>query len=194
MEFKTDKVVLISHYSAVKPFKCNIVDTSDSTMTIRLTKQFSILNFIEGDPAVIIINEKDSVINIGCNIIYISPKENLLKLKIDTIEPGSEMRLHERHPVSLYADVRRKGKDKKYIAVIKDMSAFGIKIYSKESFYLNDILQIDLYMQQKIIFLKGIILRKNQHKDLFEYGLRIEYDSYDTLNYIQTFIKNLSNE
>ncbi|HEY9060005.1 MAG TPA: PilZ domain-containing protein [Pseudobacteroides sp.] len=191
---KTDKIVLISHYSAVKPFRCDIIDASDSSITLRLTKQFSILNFLEGDPAVIMIKEQNNLINIGCNVTSIDSKANIIKLRIDTIEPGSEMRLHERKPVSLYADVRQKGKDKKYIAVIKDISAFGIKIYSKESFYVNDILQIDLYMQQKIIFLKAVILRKIPHKDFFEYGMRIEYESYETLNFIQTYIKNLSED
>lgn len=194
MELKTDKIVLISHYSAVKPFRCDIMDASDSSITLRLTKQFSILNFLEGDPAVIMIKEQNNLINIGCNVTSIDSKANIIKLRIDTIEPGSEMRLHERKPVSLYADVRQKGKDKKYIAMIKDISAFGLKIYSKESFYVNDTLQIDLYMQQKIVFLKAVILRKIPHKDFFEYGMRIEYESYETLNFIQTYIKNLSED
>ncbi|KNY29812.1 PilZ domain-containing protein [Pseudobacteroides cellulosolvens] len=194
MELKTDKIVLVSHYSAVKPFRCDIIDASDSSITLRLTKQFSILNFLEGDPAVIMIKEQNNIINIGCNVTSIEPKANVIKLRIDTIEPGSELRLHERKPVSLYADVRKKGKDKKYIAIIKDISAFGLKIYSKETFYLNDVLQFDLYMQHKIIFLKAVILRKIPHKDFFEYGMRIEYESYETLNFIQTYIKNLSED
>lgn len=194
MELKTDKIVLVSHYSAVKPFRCDIIDASDSSITLRLTKQFSILNFLEGDPAVIMIKEQNNIINIGCNVTSIESKANIIKLRIDTIEPGSELRLHERKPVSLYADVRKKGKDKKYIAIIKDISAFGLKIYSKESFYVNDVLQIDLYMQQKIIFLKAVILRKIPHKDFFEYGMRIEYESYETLNFIQTYIKSLSED
>jgi hypothetical protein len=194
MELKSDKVVLISHYSAVRPFRCDIIDATDSSITLRLTKQFSIQNFLEGDPAVIIIKELNNIINIGCNVTSIDPKGNIIKLRIDTIEPGSELRLHERKPVSLYADIRKKGKDKKSVAVIKDISAFGLKIYSKELFCVNDILQIDLYLQQKIIFLKTQILRKIDHKNFFEYGLRIEYESYETLNFIQTYIKSLSED
>ncbi len=192
MELKTDKIVLVSHYSAIKPFRCDIVDASDSSITLRLTKQFSILNFQEGDPAVIMIKEQNNIINIGCNVTSIEPKANIIKLHIDSIEPGSELRLHERKPVSLYADVRKKGKDKKYIAIIKDISVFGLKIYSKESFFLNDVLQFDLYIQQKIIFLKAVILRITPHKDFIEYGMRIEYESFETLNFIQGYIKNLS--
>jgi len=194
MELKTDKVVLVSHYSAVKPFRCDIIDASDSSITLRLTKQFSILNFHEGDPAVIMVKEQSNIIKIGCNVTSIEPRKNIVKFKIDTIEPGSELRLHERKPVSLYADIRKKGKDKKHIATIKDISSFGLKIYSKESFSVNDILQIDLYMQQKIVFLKAVILRKIYHEDFFEYGLRIEYESFETLNYIQEYIKSLSED
>jgi len=192
MEFKNEKIALINHYSAVRPFKCEIVDASDSSITLQLIKQYSTMNFLEGDPVVIVIKEGEAVINIGCNVTSINSKSNSITLKIDSIEPGSEMRLHERHPVSLYADVRLKGKDKKYIAVVKDLSHFGIKIYCKESFHINDVLQIDLYLQQKMVFLKGIILRNVSHSYFNEYGLRIEYESYDTLYFVQNFIKNLN--
>jgi len=114
--------------------------------------------------------------------------------QIDTIEPGSELRLHERKPVSLYADIRKRGKDKKHLATIKDISIFGLKIYTKESFSVNDILEIDMYMQPKVIFLKAVILRKKSHEDFFEYGLRIEYERFETLNFIKDYIKGLSEE
>ncbi|HOV24788.1 MAG TPA: PilZ domain-containing protein [Pseudobacteroides sp.] len=194
MELKVDKVVLVSHYSAVKPFRCDIIDSSDSSITLRLTRQFPVLNFREGDPAVITIKEQDNIIKIGCNVISIDSRRNILKFQIDTIEPGSELRLHERKPVSLYADIRKRGKDKKHLATIKDISIFGLKIYSKESFSVNDILEIDLYMLQKVIFLKAVILRKISHEDYFEYGLRIEYERFETLNFIKDYIKSLSED
>jgi len=68
MELKVDKVVLVSHYSAVKPFRCDIIDSTESSITLRLSRQLPILNFLEGDPAVITIKEQNSVIKIGCNV------------------------------------------------------------------------------------------------------------------------------
>lgn len=192
MQFKAENSVSICHYSTVNPFKCEIIKTDDDTLTIKLVKQFAFLDFLEGDPAVIIIKEREKVYNIGCNIISIKPKENILVLRIDSLEPEAEQRRHERHPVSLYADVRLKGKDRKYIAIVKDISFFGMKIFCKESFDLDETLQMDLYMQQKIIFIRAIVLRKTAYPHYYEYGLRIEYDNYDTLNYIKMYIKNLS--
>jgi len=185
MELKVDKVVLVSHYSAVKPFRCDIIDSTESSITLRLSRQLPILNFLEGDPAVITIKEQNSVIKIGCNVTSIDSRKNIVVFQIDTIEPGSELRLHERKPVSLYADIRKRGKDKKHLATIKDISIFGLKIYTKESFSVNDILEIDMYMQPKVIFLKAVILRKKSHEDFFEYGLRIEYERFETLNFIK---------
>jgi len=194
MELKVDKVVLVSHYSAVKPFRCDIIDSTESSITLRLSRQLPILNFLEGDPAVITIKEQNSVIKIGCNVTSIDSRKNIVVFQIDTIEPGSELRLHERKPVSLYADIRKRGKDKKHLATIKDISIFGLKIYTKESFSVNDILEIDMYMQPKVIFLKAVILRKKSHEDFFEYGLRIEYERFETLNFIKDYIKGLSEE
>lgn len=194
MNLKTNKIVHVLHFSGITPYNSELLEAFDDALTLRLNKQLAILNFTKGDPAVVVIKEDDRSINIGCNVLEVNAREEVLKLKIDDEESGAEQRRHERFAVSLYADVRLESKDKKYIAIVKDISFFGMKIFLKEDFDVGKCLIMDLYMKKKIIFIKCCIIRKSSGDTYNEYGLRIEYDNYDTLNYMKAYLKNLKED
>jgi len=191
---KQGDIVSIHHYSGINPFKSVVMEINSDTILLKLAKEFAVMNFLEGDPVVLGLERGDEIIIIGCNISEIRPKQDIIELKIDKLDEGSEKRQWERYPVSIYADIRTKNCRKKSIATIKDLSCYGMLIYSKTDFPLHEQLEIDIYMEKTMIFLKTNIARKVQSKNYFEYGLGILYEDSNSLNYMKDYLKKLRQE
>ncbi|MCX7923827.1 MAG: PilZ domain-containing protein [Clostridia bacterium] len=186
-------VISIRHYSGVSPFKSIVLDVDEQNYVIhiKLTKDFAIMNFLEGDPVVIGYQLEEKVFIFGGNIGNIQPREAVVEIKVDKVEAEAEQRKSERHPVSLYADVRAKDDRKKYLATIKDMSYYGMLIYSKANYEQGQDLEVDIFMDKTMIFLKANIVRKTQNTNYFEYGVGIRYEDSNSLTYMKDYIKRL---
>lgn len=191
---KPGDIVSISHYSGLSPFKSVVVDVRGDTVLLRLTKEFAIMNFLEGDPVVFGIEKGEDVLMGGCNITGLSPRENMVELKVENLEVGTERRQCERYPVSLYADVKTRNCKKKQLAIIKNISCYGMLIYSKGDFLAGEQLEVDIYMDKTVVHLKTNITRKEQGRHYFEYGLEILYENRNSLNFMKDYIKRLEQE
>ena len=191
MEIKDGTVISVRHYSGLSPFKSVVLEATENTITIKLAKEFAVMNFLDGDPVVFGTVSGNEVHIVGCNIIKVNPKEGILQLAIDKVESDAEKRQYERFPVSLYADVRIRDSRKKYLAIIKDISYYGMLVYSKESLEINEQMDIDIYLDKTMIFLKGSVARKDKNPNYFEYGLKITYEDANSLNYVRDYLKRL---
>lgn len=192
MEFiKNGDIISVRHYSGVNPFKSIVVDSDGDTLKIKLTKDFAIMNFLEGDPVVIGVESQGDVKIFGCKIVEINIRDEIIEVNIDKIDSEAEQRRHERFPVSLYADVRIKMDRKKHLAAIKDISYYGMLIFSKSEFSLGDEIELDIYMEKNMIFLKCEVLRKIPGDLYNKYGLRIIYQDVNSMNFIKEYLRRL---
>jgi len=191
MGIKAGEVVSIRHYSGFYPFKSVILDYQGDNIIIKLTRDFSQMNFLEGDPVVMTLLVEEEVISIGCLISQIHSDKGIVHLKIDSIERQPERREHPRYPVSLYADVRKHETRRKYLAIIKDINFYGICLYSKAEFDLNDHLELSMYVDLNMVFLDTVLVRKENRDKHFEYGARIIYKDESTMNLMEEYLKKL---
>lgn len=192
MEFvKSGDIISVRHYSGVNPFKSVVVESGEDRLKIKLTKDFALMNFLEGDPVVIGMESEGNIKIFGCKIVEINAKDRIIEVSIDKVDLEAEQRRHERFPVSLYADVRVKTDGKKHLATIKDISFFGMLIYSKSNFSVGDELELDIYMEKNMVFLKCEILRKVQGDVYNKYGVRIIYQDVNSMNFIKEYLRRL---
>lgn len=192
--FKTGDVVFICHYSGLNPFKCIVVEADNDVIVGKLVKEFAAMSFIKGDPAVIGFEKDSEMVIMGCIITGIEIRQNIAEIKIDSLEPGAEQRQWERFPVSLYADVRLDGSRKKELVTIKDISCYGMLIFSEADLPKNVKLDIDIYMEKKIFFLKTNIARKVKNEYYYEYGVGIVYEDSSSLNIMRDYVQRLKKE
>jgi hypothetical protein len=62
------------------------------------------------------------------------------------------------------------------------------------SFEENDIMDIDIFMKKRVIFLKVKVQRKIPDKNYFKYGMTIIYENINTMNFMSSYIKSLKQE
>ncbi len=184
--------ILVRHYSGLKPIKSVVLDVGIENMSIKLTKEFEISNFLEGDPVVFGYQADEEVYILGSDILNVNAKTGQMLVKVDTVDPEAERREFERFPVSLYADIRKKKSDKKHLATIKDISYYGMMMYSKLNLEVNQRLDIDIYMDKTMLFLMGDVVRKVETSHHFQYGLKLVYPDLRTMNYMKDYIKRLA--
>lgn len=194
MNFNSGSIISIRHYSGLSPFKSVVTALNDDVLTVKLTKEFALLNFLEGDPVVFGYEADGQVFVFGSVICGINVKEGILKLKVDKVDSEADRRQTERFPVSLYSDIREKDSKKKHLATIKDISSQGMLIYSKADIPNKQHLEIDIYMDKSMVFLKAAIVRKVERVNYYEYGLVIIYDDANTLNLMTEYLKRLKQE
>ena len=186
--------ISICHYSGISPYKSIVLDVGSDFLVVKLAKDFAVMNFQQGDPVIFGIDNMGDMLIFGCNITKIRTKEDIIEFSIDKLEPGAENRQVERYPVSMCADVRTKNDNKKHLAAIKDMSYYGMLVYSKLDIPPNENIEVDIYMDKSMIFLKAVVNRKTQTPYHFEYGLGIKYEDSSSLNYMKDYIKRLRQE
>jgi hypothetical protein len=194
MSIRTGDVVSIRHYSGLSPFKSVVLDIRGDFVTLKLSKDFALMNFLEGDPVVLGYVSSEQVIILGCDIVTIDPKSNTVVVRVDKVDSGANQRQYERYPVSLYADIKNRDSRKKSLATIKDISQYGILIYSKADIDLNTIMDVDIYADKNIIFLRATAIRKISRDSFFEYGMGVIYEDNNTIAAIKDYIKKLRQE
>ncbi|TYQ16081.1 UNVERIFIED_CONTAM: PilZ domain-containing protein [Acetivibrio alkalicellulosi] len=182
-------VVTIRHYSGINPFRSIVISITENIIKIKLTGDFAVFNFFEGDPIVFGIEKSGETHMVGCNIVTIDNKAGSIDLRIDKTERDADLRRHERFPVSLYSDIRTRYAKKKHLGIIKDISFFGMLIYSKSDFEIGDNIEIDIYMEKKVLFLKGDIVRKTQEEKYIQYGIRITYEDANAMNFMKDYLR-----
>lgn len=194
MDIKAGAVITISHYSGVNPFKSILLEIKGEQAVVKLTKEFAVMNFLEGDPVVFGYEQDDKVYIYGCNIKSLDLKQSTITLEIDNVDFRENKRQSERFPVSLYADIKTQHSNKKHLATIKDISKFGLLIYSKADIPEGTTLEIDIYTDKNMIFLKANVVRKVKQENYFEYGLNIVYQDNATMSFMENFIERLKLE
>jgi len=183
-------VVTIKHYSMTNVFKSIVSNVNEFCIEVKLPKECMKTAFLPGDPLVVAYESGYYVGIKGARIIDFNKDEELLTFSEDTLDEGAKMRAHNRFPVSLYADYRviEEYSNKKNFALVKDISEYGLMIYSKDSHYKGMSMNIDIYLTREILSLTAVIVRKVEHEGYYEYGLKIKHEGPYVFNRIRNYI------
>lgn len=193
MEIKVGDFVSIRHFSGTKLFKSLVLEACNNVILLKLVEDIALLNCSKGDPIVLGSELENNVYISSCTILSLGKQQNTLELKIDNYETTSNKRLFVRFPVSLYAEARIGESQKKYLAIVKNISFTGMMIYSKEDFPLFQELKFDIHADIPI-HIKAIIIRKVKDVYNYEYGLKINYTDVHTPNLLKKYLILLKKE
>jgi hypothetical protein len=196
MTVEAGAVVTIRHYSMINVFKGTVVSADEAGVEVRLPKECQKAEFLSGDPLVVAYHNDESARIAGARLLEYRKAEEVLVYIEDDPGEGAMMRSYERYPVSLYADYRiveEQGR-KKCFALVKDISEYGVLIYSRESHFKGLRLAMDIYLTRDILSLTAEIVRKAEHEGYYEYGLKIKHSGPVVFNHIKNYVKKSQNE
>ncbi|HEX2947496.1 MAG TPA: PilZ domain-containing protein [Clostridia bacterium] len=196
MTVEAGTMVTIRHYSMINVFKSSITSIEGNRAEVKLPKECQKAEFLRGDPLVIAYYGEESSRIVGARILEYRKAEEALVYIEDDPDEGSRMRSYERFPVSLYADYRvveEQGR-RKCFALVKDISEYGVMIYSSESHFKGLRLAMDIYLTRDILSLTAEIVRKTEYEGYYEYGLKIRHSGPVVFNHIKNYVKKSQNE
>jgi len=197
MYMETGSVITVRHYSMLNVFKGIVLQVQDNKVTIKLPKECIKTTFLAGDPLVVAYEADEEKVKItGGRITDASPNKEQLVFAEDEREEGMKMRSYERYPVSLYADFKHNGVhgNKKCFALVKDISEYGMLIYTSESLFKGIRLDLDIFLTRDILSLSAEIVRKLECGNYFGYGLRIKHSGAVAFNHIKNVVKKAQQE
>ena len=194
MNIKPGLVITVRHYSLLNIFKGVVLDTQENTVIVKLPKEALKASFSKGDPLVVAYEADNSVEIAGGRLTDYDPKNEQLSFIADLPDDGVHLRSYERYPVSLYADFKLVEGGKKCFALVKDINEYGILIYSRESFFKGQRLNIDIFLTRDIMTLTAEIVRKKEYDDYIEYGLKIRHNGPAVFNHIKSYVKKAQEE
>lgn len=195
MDIVKNSIISIKHYSKINPVISLLLDFNENEVKIKLLKEFSQMTFLEGDPVVIAFEQiTNNIAILGGTISKISPGINQILIDIDKQDFEQNKRSYERYPTSLYADIILENFSQKNTVIIKDISWYGMQIHCKLEIQTNSNVDIDIYTEERVVRVKGEIVRKTKHKKHFEYGIRIIYDNSFSMVYMKEYLEMLKKE
>jgi hypothetical protein len=197
MALMAGTVVAVSHYSMISVFTSIVANVQDQMVEIKLPKECMNSVFAPGDPVVVAYDNGNATEIKGGRILDYNKNEGMLSYMEDAYdEEKIKMRSFARFPVSLYADYRvvEESGHKKYFALVKDISEFGLMVYSTESHFKGLRLYMDIYLSREILNLTAEIIRKVECDRYFEYGLRIKHNGPTVFSQIKKYVKKSQEE
>lgn len=196
MELTAGIVVTIRHYSMINVFNCIVDEIKGDKIIVKLPKECQKATFLEGDPLVTAYELNAQAVIKGARIAEYDRDAGLLTYVEDVLDEGSRLRSYERFPVSLYADYRvvEMMGSKKYFALVKDISDYGLLLYSKEDHFKGLKLNLDIYLARDILSLTAEIVRKVDRGGYYEYGLKIRHSGPVVFNQIKNFVRKEQEE
>jgi len=197
MALMAGTVVAVRHYSVISVFTCIVANVQNQLVEIKLPKECMNSVFTPGDPVVVAYDNGNAAEIKGGRIIDYDKNEGMLSFMEDEYdEEKIKMRSFTRFPVSLYADYKvvEEPGHKKYFALVKDISEFGLMVYSKESHFKGLRLNMDIYLYREILNLTAEIVRKVEYDGYFEYGLRIKHNGPSVFTQIKNYVKKSQEE
>lgn len=197
MLISTGSVITVRHYSLINVFKGMVLDIKGNSVTIKLPRECLRTEFLEWDPLVVAYEaDKEKVEITGARVTGANMENGQLAFVEDELDEGMKLRSYERYPVSLYADFRHNGVygNRKFYALVKDISEYGMLIYTEESMVKGQRLELDIYLNRDILSLSAEIVRKFEYGRYLGYGLRIKHSGAIIFNHIKNVVKKAQQE
>ncbi|MEN8908075.1 MAG: PilZ domain-containing protein [Clostridiales bacterium] len=194
MKLKMGDIVSIKHYSGFEFFNSIILDSDNEIIVIKTTESFSNLNIFVDDPIVLGFSYKRDVYICECIIQKINVAKSLSEIKIISEKKVTDSRLHERFPVSLFAEINDSDSGKYNTILIRNISASGLMVVSKDNFNIDSIIDLSIFIENNIIKVMGLIVRKSKRSYSYEYGVKLIFKDISSKTLIEKYIIYLKKE
>lgn len=191
MSVNAGDTLTISHYSKMKLLKTIALRAEGNLIVIKLIDEFVKIHLLEGDPLVCGLQKDNIIYTYGCTIVRIRAKDKEVELNIDSINTSENKRQHERFPVSFYADIRMVDGSVKQLATVKNLSYYGVSLLTKVELNQNELIEMDMYIDNAVVFAKGNIVRLINHENWIEYGISMVYDDVEDLDNMKKYVTQL---
>lgn len=189
--FEVGNVVSLQHYSSVRLFACIVASIDNNLVSLKLPKGIN-LQLSQGDPLVLGSACENEVEITGCNVSEIDTPNSSVLVKLDTMNVSNERRLYKRHPLSSYADIIMDYNRKKATVILKDICEYSLRVFSKADLVTSQLIEINIYTENSVIFIKGSVVRVSSGPVFSEYGIKVKYENYTAANHVKQYIYKLN--
>jgi hypothetical protein len=167
--------VQVLHYSLFDSVNGVIIDVESQYVKLKFRTEFPELDFFENDPIVLNFMDNETLYVLSGNILNIESYTPLtMTISVDTIEKKESLRKNERFHVSLAGKIKVDTIAEPAFCIVKNLSLGGVKVNSKYALENKQDVQLDLMIDDYYsICINGRIVRKNEVKDFYEYGIEI---------------------
>lgn len=184
------KKLYIFHYSSEIPFVAREIEVKKDIHIYEFENISSFFIINELDPVVIIRLDRNHIMVLGGNILKYNSLENQIEILVDDFQDVKQMRLFKRYPASCFVDIKPRDIRKRYGAIIKDISKYGMKIYSKTEFEPKTLVEIDISFGQIMYFLDATVINKDNNGSYFEYGLNVSGADIQSSKELRAFLSH----
>jgi hypothetical protein len=173
----TGSILALRHYSHSKPITCSFVSGNlENFFTVRIKGPLgTYMNILKGDPVTFgKIDENQTNVYGG---FILSRNDTDITISPDMTSFQVERRKNIRHPVSLLGSVKRMSDRLNGVSTawIKDISYEGIRICTECEFEINEEIVINIFDQNRVLDLEGLIVRKSMLFGRNEYGVQMTF-------------------
>lgn len=188
MDIKNGDVINLGHYSNRTNSLARIIEISGAFLKLELLSKRN-AKFEAEEPAVIICNSDSGFFVKGCSIISVDENGYLIKICCDNNCTGENKRMYDRYPVSYYTDLKFLSENKRYPALVKDISKYGFKILTEVEIPIDQMIEISPYLDKKLIFITASIIRVVKKNKFHEYGAKISGEDYHSIQETTSILK-----
>jgi hypothetical protein len=193
MELNPGMLVYVNHYSGKRPIVSSVVDTEEDGVKVIMTEKFKRATVFKNDPIVLNFEMDKKLYTCEGYITKINPFENIVELRIENSQHMDNNRLFERFPVSLYT-ILHTPSGKKSVGVLKNLSLSGFAISTKSDLKLGKIYDFEIYIDERVISLKGEVVWQNKNCARNEFGIKSMYPDYIVKNTVNLYLNILKSE
>jgi len=193
MDIHTNSVVSLKHFSTLNPITSVVANTSGKSMSLLLPREFVYYDFEKKDTATVFLEMDDKILQTECTIKGLCVKDASLEIEAVHIKEIVNNRKKHRFPVSLYTDIWCKKSGDKFIGKVKNVSAGGFMIQTKENCDDLGALELDMHLGDKVVPVEIEIQRKaHKSQGTYEYGVAITKIDTDSKAELMHYIEELN--
>jgi hypothetical protein len=191
---KKEDFVSVEHYSMREPCKVKVFRIEDDTYKLVFPKDILKKEINPDDPMVIGQKKSKKISTYGAQVLDVDNRKSTVDIKLDLRKKlTSDKRFYQRYPVSLYASIKTTDAIKRELCYIKDMSIFGMKLFSEFDFMYKDRVIVDIYSNDDIMSQEGEIVQKHKLKKNWIYGIKVKHTLTHSFDILRAYLNDIDN-
>ena len=142
------------------------------------------------DPVLIIRIKNYNIKVTGGHIVDRIPSKGIVSIKPDYSNTDLSQRLFKRYPASYYVDIKERESKKRQGGIIKDISKYGMKIYTRSQLEIKKSVEINISYGVAMFFVDATVMNEVWNDSYFEYGLSISPADVQSIRDLRVFSKH----
>lgn len=188
-----DKVI-ISHFSSTQDLKATILEKENSTLVLKLDKDYPIHNFTVNEPVTLGVEFQNELYVCEASVMNLNTKDKKISLEVEKIHNLNEDQLIEFFPTSLNVNVKEEFQSKSAPAVVKNIGVYILAVVSRAELNEGTKVVLDMYLDNKVLSLTAEITEKVRKENVFEYNVKVTFVDLGNKRAIALFIQRLKSQ